>query len=525
MGASAATPLLSHAASAAALHVVAAGTHAATACLDLVAQPVLGFAPGEPGVLIANAALWQAIGCTSAEVADGSALAGYFEQEAEGLSVLGTLSRPGESARGVELATAVTLYCGHFGPRRFRLEVARSASPAPGGPSALATFYDIDDELGDRERIELARGHLELLEGSLEFGVFDWSDVSVDEVHWSDSMYRLLGLEPDSVAARPSTFYAYVHPSDAEALAERTRHALDVPGESYDHDFRLRQPDGSYRWAYTRGRSFVGDDGRRRLVGFCLLVDHASEETLEVAQLQQELEEFVYSVSHDLRTPVRHIQSYAEMLRAERVVPEDAAAGVFLVRLEETSRRLGVMLDRLLHYRTLRSVLRRRSWVSLEAVVREYALHADRAHAERVAIEVAGALPEVRATPQLLTELMSELLDNAVRHARLGPTPEAARVTVAARELPDGGGIEVSVADNGDGFDPAHADKLFGIFQRIHEAAPGDREGLGLGLAVARRIVRLHGGDIRASGRVNRGARFGFVIPETRWVQNSEHGI
>jgi signal transduction histidine kinase len=231
-----------------------------------------------------------------------------------------------------------------------------------------------------------------------------------------------------------------------------------------------------------------------------------AERTQELTLVNRELEAFSYSVSHDLRAPVRAVDGFAQALE-EREAGQGAEARELLARIRGAARRMNLLIDDLLRLsRASRGELRRQE-VDLSALAREVAAElAERDPARAVAWEVE---PGVRAEgdPRLLRIALEQLLENAFKFTRGAPAA-AIGFGASAGER----GRAFFVRDNGAGFDPARADRLFQPFQRLHHA--DEFEGTGIGLATLRRIVHRHGGTAWAEGRPGKGACFWFTLGE-----------
>lgn len=242
-----------------------------------------------------------------------------------------------------------------------------------------------------------------------------------------------------------------------------------------------------------------------------LAAQHANRELTTSLQAQaaqlagtnRELESFSYSVSHDLRAPLRHIHGYAQMLEedAAEVLAEEPRR--YLSQIRSSARQMGMLIDDLL---SLSRLGRRQMSVEpldMVAVVRTALADLD---APAAAIEV-QALPMARGDAALLKQAWVNLLSNAIKYS--APRGAAARIVVQGHE--DDDGIVYQVTDNGVGFDQRYADKLFTVFQRLHSAE--EFEGTGIGLAIVHRIITRHGGTVHAEGTAGRGATFGFRLP------------
>ena len=229
--------------------------------------------------------------------------------------------------------------------------------------------------------------------------------------------------------------------------------------------------------------------------------------TVELEAANEELEAFSYSVSHDLRAPVRHIDGFVRLLEKE-LAPPAAKVAHYLATISAAARRMGALIDDLLALsRTARQPLELRR-VDLGAMVRELIRELGTEAGKRGVQWTLDELPAVMADASLLRILLSNLLSNALKYSRARPL---ARIAVEARAAAPGT-VQITVRDNGVGFDARFTDKLFGVFQRLHRDE--EFEGTGIGLATARRIVHRHGHRIWATSELDKGAAFTFTITQ-----------
>jgi PAS domain S-box-containing protein len=321
-------------------------------------------------------------------------------------------------------------------------------------------------------------------------------------------------------------------PAMLPEVVQRWSHSLNT-GESFEMEFPLQGADGVFRWFLTRvlplrdkggrivrwfGTSTNIDDQRRMMESLRAAQDaihelntnlehRVHERTAELQELNRELEGFTYSVSHDLRAPLRHITGFAQLLEA-RVGPQlDEKARGYVRVISEAAQRGGQLVDDLLAFSRLGRAELKKVPVDLSRMLAEVQDELAPDVVARTVTWNVGALPVVECDPSLLRAALKNLLSNALKYTR---TRSEALISVQAYENEKE--VEICVQDNGVGFDMTYVDKLFGVFQRLHTAE--QFEGTGIGLANVRRIVNRHGGRVWARGVVEEGAAFHMTLPK-----------
>jgi signal transduction histidine kinase len=259
------------------------------------------------------------------------------------------------------------------------------------------------------------------------------------------------------------------------------------------------------------------------------LEQRVKERTAELTTINQELEAFSYSVSHDLRAPVRHVSGFVALLSAHDGSTFDDEGRRYLATIAAAAERMGRLIDDLLAFSRLgRAALSKRE-VNLDALVREAREEVLMYPSGRDIAWTVHALPLISADPTMLKSVLVNLLSNAVKYTG---TRSRAEIEIGALAQVNGESV-IFVRDNGVGFDMKYQDKLFGVFQRLHRA--DEFEGTGIGLANVRRIIHRHGGRVWAEATKDHGATFYFSLPiesaalpqahrlETRDVRASDH--
>lgn len=228
---------------------------------------------------------------------------------------------------------------------------------------------------------------------------------------------------------------------------------------------------------------------------------------VELGRVNKELEAFSYTVSHDLRAPMRHIAGYVDLVLEDNRDKLDERAHRYLGHVKDAASYAGHLVDALLDFSRLGRSGLKPSWVELTPLVEDLVAETMQLEKGRtIEWDLQQPLPRVWADPLLLQVALRNLLSNAAKYTR-GRDP--ARIRVTPLGTLQGSGLEVT--DNGVGFPMKYVGKLFGVFQRLHRTE--DFDGTGIGLANVKRIVERHGGSVWARGEPDRGATFGFVLP------------
>jgi light-regulated signal transduction histidine kinase (bacteriophytochrome) len=232
-----------------------------------------------------------------------------------------------------------------------------------------------------------------------------------------------------------------------------------------------------------------------------------AKRSTDLESINKELEAFAYSISHDLRAPLRHMAGYTELLQKHASAVVDEKSNRYMAMILESAKRMGNLIDDLLAFSRIGRAETQKTLVSLAQLVRE-ALAEVRQDTEgrNIAWRI-SALPDFYGDRSMLRLVLVNLISNAIKFTRTRPQAE---IEIGCA---DGNRDEliVFVRDNGVGFDMKYVNKLFGVFQRLH---PSDAfEGTGIGLATVQRIVHRHGGKVWAEGVVDSGATFYFSAP------------
>jgi len=251
---------------------------------------------------------------------------------------------------------------------------------------------------------------------------------------------------------------------------------------------------------------------KRREEEIRALNDELEKRSMDLESINKELEAFAYSVSHDLRAPLRHMSGFTELLQKSAAGVLNEKSQRYLGMILESAKRMGNLIDDLLAFSRIGRAETHKKMVSLDQIVRE-ALNEVRQETEgrNIAWKV-GALPDWYGDGSMLRLVLINLISNAAKFTRTRPKAE---IEIGCRDQ-ESDQVVIFVRDNGVGFNMKYANKLFGVFQRLHSTE--EFEGTGIGLATVQRIVHRHGGRVWAESLVDEGATFYFSLSKLKGV-------
>lgn len=340
-------------------------------------------------------------------------------------------------------------------------------------------------------------------------------------VMWNPSAERIFGWKKEEVVG---TINPIVPP---ERLKEFfTRHLTHTDGDQlYGLEVKRTRKDGSDIDVSISTAVIRHDDGTvEKVLGVIIditarkkaeaeilelnatLEQKVDERTRELQEAIRDLESFSYSVSHDLRAPLRAIGGFADILLEDYADKLDDEGKKYLAVVHKNTVRMGQLIDDLLAFSKLGRAPLRRDRVELGNLVKDIVEDLHSYAPERNIDFRIAELPAVSGDGSMLRQVFVNLLSNAVKFTR---KKEAATIDVSITT--EGGQHTITVKDNGAGFDMAFANKLFGVFQRLHRA--DEFEGTGVGLAIVERVLTRHGGSIRAESVLGEGATFHVTLP------------
>ena len=394
-----------------------------------------------------------------------------------------------------------------------------------GEPHALGSMLDVTAWKEAEKRLRASEASLLAAQTRAKIGSWEIDLVGRKSV-WSGEMFRIMGrdpaLGPPALVERANN----VHPEDRAAYEHTLNEAIATRRE-FAHDLRIVRPDGAVRWVSTRGALEFDTVGALvRLTGTTQditdrkeaenevhrlnaeLEHRVAERTAQLAEANRELEAFSYSVSHDLRAPLRAVDGFSQAVLEDFGSSLPPEGRRYLTTIRTGAQRMGALIDDLLTFSRLgRQALDRRT-IDTGVLVREI-LNDEGAPWPGREVEVrVGELPPCQGDLALIRQVWVNLIANALKYTR---NRARAEVEIGCRREPTSDTFYIR--DNGTGFDMRYAGKLFGVFQRLHRAE--EFEGTGVGLATVQRIVTRHGGRVWAEGELDRGATFFFTLEVT----------
>jgi len=408
-----------------------------------------------------------------------------------------------------------------------------ATSFVPGADDRRAFLMEGDDEIarlgaafaGMVERLDSAYQDLERRSQTLlsnaervaQVGSATWDEATGKHL-WSDQFHALLGLAPGEVEPSRAAFFRRVHEDDRDRLAAALARALEGGGRVVE-DVRIIRPDGGERTGQFRAevaRDIYGQTVRVDVTFQDITARKRLEQKLDALVLElrrsnEELEQFAYVASHDLRQPLRTVRSYVTLIEESIEDKLDAETHEFMDFIRDGVRRMDALITDLLTYSRvgrMSSDAPVDTGRAADLAMIDLQTEIDEAKAH---VAIPPRMPVVLGDAGEMARLFQNLIGNALKYRAPDRSPE---VWVAFSD--QGEAWEFSVADNGIGIQPEHAERVFGIFQRLH--ARDEYEGTGIGLAICRKVVERQGGRIWVEPAPDGGTIFRFTWPKMKRV-------
>ncbi len=382
------------------------------------------------------------------------------------------------------------------------------------------------------ERISVSQSALKeseerfrIVEKATNDAVWDWN-LTTNQIWWNEGVHTLFNYSHDQVEPGIAWWSKHLHPDDHDHVLANIHAVIDGNGDHWLAEYRFQRADGSYADVFDRGFVMRNRDGKSvRMIGAMqdislrkeaerelrtlndALEERIIERTCQLEAANKELESFAYSVSHDLRSPLRALSGFSEALVQDYADTLDATATNYLNRIQTASQRMGQLIDDLLKLsRVARTELQPQS-VNLSELVNKLYLSLQQKEPEHPVTMIIAPDAVVQGDPRLLEIALENLVNNAWKFTHKTAQPQ---IEFGTTDLQ--GQTVYFVRDNGAGFNMSFVGKLFKPFERLHSAT--EFEGTGIGLSIVARIIMRHGGRVWPEGEENKGATFYFSLWE-----------
>jgi len=397
-----------------------------------------------------------------------------------------------------------------------------SIQPVPEGVLILSN--DISERIKAEEVLRGNDANLEFAQAMARMGSWERNYVT-GNAFWSKEMFRLFDLDPEKELPPFDAIVQLIHPEDRSVFAEIHKQVRET-GMPATLEFRKYSNQGKLLHFETRIQRIQREsDHSCFLTGMIIditerknaeleiqklnqtLEDRVAERTSQLEAANKELEAFSYSVSHDLRAPLRHINGYLELLAKRNYTQLDEKGKHYMDSIAEASNQMGTLIDDLLNFSRAGRMEMKPDNMDMNKAINDALIILEQEIKGRAIEWKQAPMPNVYADYAMIRQVWVNLLSNALKYSRkravavieIGVTDEADEFVCFVR-------------DNGAGFDMNYAQKLFGVFQRLHSVE--EFEGTGIGLANVRQVIKRHKGRTWAEGEIDKGATFYFSIPK-----------
>ncbi|HMC99641.1 MAG TPA: PAS domain-containing protein [Ferruginibacter sp.] len=389
--------------------------------------------------------------------------------------------------------------------------------------SVKGTVMDVTDKHHMVQKLQRSENLYKQAQSLNKLGNWTW-EIKTDKLEWSDELYRIFGLEPQSEKLNFERFVSFIHPEDREERIKRLEEQM-THTKLMDYHFQILAADGQEKVLYGQSRVLADDDGvPYKMIGTCQDVTQQKElerslyqKTIQLERSNANLEDFAFISSHDLKEPLRKVSVYGDKLRqmGKALTVDDKKT---LDKMIDAARRMQQMVDELL---SLSRITSDHSFqvCSLNKVLNNVLQSMEELSAETGAKIEFDKLPDAYINEVQFHQLFGNLLSNAIKFRKKNAAPV---IKISHRRLTKDETItlkldhqkkylRIDFTDNGIGINEGASEKIFTIFQRLHGA---QFEGTGIGLAICKKIVEHHNGLIFVTSAGNEGSTFSVIIPD-----------
>ncbi|WP_162416098.1 sensor histidine kinase [Cyclobacterium roseum] len=383
-------------------------------------------------------------------------------------------------------------------------------------------FKDITLRKAADIRLLEANERFEIITRATNDAIWDYNIVE-NTLFWGDGFKTLFGYDVDRISPTLESWTSHIHPDDREQVEKSVVEAIeDMDVTIWQEEYRYRKADGTFAFVYDKGMILRNQTGKAvRMMGAMSDFTQLKKQELELLEINEslktyakelersneELEQFAFVTSHDLQEPLRMISSFMDQLKRKYSDQLDDRAQQYIhFAIDGAKRMKQIILDLLLYSRANRPE-EQAELINLNEIVSEYTQLRRKLIAEKKAVISYEGLPVLQTYRAPMTHIIHCLLDNALKYSKDQVPPQIEIHATKKRSL-----WEFAIKDNGIGIDQRFYNKVFVIFQRLHNRDQYD--GTGIGLSIARRSVEFLGGTIWLESKVGEGSTFYFTLPK-----------
>ncbi|PBQ32900.1 hypothetical protein CNR22_14330 [Sphingobacteriaceae bacterium] len=398
----------------------------------------------------------------------------------------------------------------------------------------IGTLRDITEEKKYQQQLEEREQKFRLLADSMPQHIWT-SDPEGNLNYFNRSVYDYSGLSAEEVAT--NGWLQIVHPDDRQKNILLWAKAIDN-GDDFLLEHRFKRHDGIYRWQLSRAIPQKNSEGVIQMwVGTSTDIQdqkdfsgelekqiqertsELEEKNRDLEKMNAELQSFAYVSSHDLQEPLRKIQTFAGRILEKEYEHLSESGKDYFKRMQDAAKRMQTLIEDLLAYSRTNTTEKIFKTLPLHEIVKEVQQDLRELISETATVIEVGKMTEAHVIPFQFRQLLHNLIGNSIKFAKSGVTShikiesktvEGTKITLPGI-LPHLNYCQLSLSDNGIGFDPQYKERIFEVFQRLHSKS--DYKGTGIGLAIVKKIVDNHNGIITATAEINKGARFDIYIP------------